>query len=274
MAATAALVLVVIVPPPGPQAGAFVDQLVLMSAPRASPSWPPMAWAPWKRFHDVHGYCGGWTRALSSPPDRTAVSPGGRANRNPTRSPVARPVTDACAACRVRVAHLRVRFTPQPRLRPELSAGRVRPRAQSGVHRTPVRLPAWHRVGRVHRRNSARGGGSALTSAPVPRRGSGGVALDELDGEGGRGGGSAVGEVDEHARHLAPHRLSGWRTVVSGGSASAARGTSSKPTTAMSSGTRTRRSRIARSAPTAVRSLAAKRASSGTPASSSWAIAR
>ncbi len=70
-----------------------------------------------------------------------------------------------------------------------------------------------------------------------------------------------------------PRSSIGWRTVVSGGDVSSASRMSSKPTTAMSPGTVRPRSPIARMAPIAVRSEAAKTASIEGSASSSRRIA-
>src|SRR6476659_3139155 len=67
---------------------------------------------------------------------------------------------------------------------------------------------------------------------------------------------------------------SGWRTVVSGGSADRASGMSSKPTTATSEGTSRPAAASAWSAPTAIRSLAAKTPSRSGCRRRSAAIAR
>jgi hypothetical protein len=70
-----------------------------------------------------------------------------------------------------------------------------------------------------------------------------------------------------------PISLTGWRTVVSGGSVNRATSMSSKPTTATSSGTRRPARRNVRSAPSAMRSDATYTASSAGSVSSSEAIA-
>jgi len=66
--------------------------------------------------------------------------------------------------------------------------------------------------------------------------------------------------------------FSGWRTVVSFGCTKAARITSSKPTTEMSSGTFNPAEEIASMAPNAMASLAAKMAVGGTGSASSACV--
>jgi hypothetical protein len=135
----------------------------------------------------------------------------------------------------------------------------ARPHHPSMVDTTHARHHVMHRIAQLIRDAFAGGG-------PVLARTTSSVASSRR----GESGCSPRAWPRTVRAAILPISASGWRTVVSGGEAQRTSGRSSKPTTLMSCGTRSPRSRSASMAPRAIWSLEAKIAVGGSGSSSSW----